>query len=242
MYRDAVILTNAKCNLDCPHCSRWFFQRDYAGYHLSLEETSNICKRINELGIRFRFVRLTGGEPTLWKHLTEGCKIIKEANIADKVLLMSNCSTIDKTIELLNLGYIDEVRTNLAVEEKNRHNAAGVEKLKNEFPDKISITMDVHVPHPFPPIKDSLPAGWANGKVGCTCNHVTFLGDKVFQCANEHDRCRFVGENPKPINLSNDWPSHYNDPKKFNRPMCSVCLVNPKVKPKIPKRYRLFEN
>ena len=235
MYKDSLFLVTSKCNLDCPFCSRWFFHKDYSGYQMSMEELSDICTRVTDLGIHFDAVRVTGGEPTLWKHLGKGLRLIRESGITDKIMLMSNCVTVNETISLIEADYIDEVRTNLAVEMKNRYNAKGIEKLKAKFPDKVYVVMDTHFPHPWPPLEDVLPAGWKNGRIGCVCDHVTFLGHEVFQCANEHDRCRFAGEKPEPTNLFEDWITHFNDPKKFNRLMCSVCLVNPKVKAKISK-------
>jgi molybdenum cofactor biosynthesis enzyme MoaA len=79
IVRGEIVLTDA-CNFRCPYCRE---QRADLRQHLSLQKAKDITAILSEHGLVN--LRLSGGEPTIWKGLVGLVDYAKSLNITRKV-------------------------------------------------------------------------------------------------------------------------------------------------------------
>jgi len=176
-------------------------------------------------------ISLSGGEPTLWWYINEGCDVIREyKNIY--LTINSNCVKVDLLSQLLKTNKIDCVFTDTA-----NTDIRNVDKLKEMFPNKIRVHEWENAEHkkpPIEPIEDSLPAS-------CGCHKIGIIGNYALVCPNffsivnriGRDVNYFIGQYV--FSLDDGWLQSILDigKDKFTMEVCKYCLANNKVWDKI---------
>lgn len=217
-----LLLVTGECNMACPHCAQGWWRRDYKDYHMSLEEISLLCKRVDELGLHFGQAMVMGGEPALWKNLGEGCHVLHESGVFDKVYVYSNCKNPLPIMSVLDKGWADKV----VVQTVNMSDI-GVACLVNNHPDKVSVTQQPeHWVHPDTLLDGVLPAA-------CGCDQITVFDYKVYSCPGAyHNTKRFgldVDNPPLWMDLQEDWKTFFDRMDRYNIQACRGCLANGKL-------------
>jgi len=217
-----LFLVTGKCNMACPHCAQGYWRKDYMNYQMTPQEIKTICRRTRELGLHFAQALIMGGEPALWIHLEEGCRIIKESKLFDRIDIYSNCKKTEPLINLLDKGLADKIAVqtvNMSIE--------GMGELWAKHAADVNIApLEAHKIHPDKPIENSLPAA-------CGCDQITVFDGKVYSCPGGYHNTVRMGwdvDNPRLwVNIEDDWYSYFMQMDRYSIPACSVCLANCKV-------------
>jgi len=185
-------------------------------------EIETICRRIKELGLHFGQAFIMGGEPALWKHLEDGCRVIRESKAFNRIHIYSNCKKPEPLIALLDRGLADVVETQAV-----NGNAAGIRKVREKHPTHMNVAnQDVHRVHPIKPVEGALPAL-------CGCDQITVFGGKVYSCPGAYHNTVRMGwslDEPKLwMGVEEDWYTHFSQMDRYNIPACTVCLANGKI-------------
>ena len=179
-------------------------------YHMSVEELVHLIKRVKEIGVEYREVWLTGGEPTLWHYLEAGVLHLRRQFA--RVGMNTNgsnpayCSLFDEV----------QVTAYPGVEEKfdGRENVRFADAEHRRFPSEAR--------------EGILPAD-------CRCNFHSYIAGRLYTCGNAFSQLRRLGRDPFDTAFScpiaGDFGEHWErtkDRKKW-RDVCKVCLGNRKV-------------
>ncbi|KMT22634.1 radical SAM/SPASM domain-containing protein [Clostridium cylindrosporum] len=109
------------CNFKCNYCGHSLgFEKMKEKYNfqpetMSLETYKRIIEQVKEFPNKLKMLSLTGhGEPLINKNLPEMIKIAKEANIAERVEIITNASLLTEEIakDLIDAG-LDTIRISL---------------------------------------------------------------------------------------------------------------------------------
>ena len=217
-----LFLVTGKCNMACPHCAQGTWRRAYINYHMTPGEVGMICRRIKESGLHFDQALIMGGEPTLWKYLEDGCRIIRESKVFNEIDIYSNCKNADVLMGVLDKGLADKIKVqtvNMDVE--------GVHKLHQCHAQYMDVSQqEGHRVHPESPMEGVLPAT-------CGCDQITVFDGKVWSCPGAyHNTIRMGWSVDKPkvwMDVEEDWYGYFNRMDRYSIPACSVCLANGKV-------------
>ena len=217
-----LFLVTGKCNMACPHCAQGYWRKDYMNYQMTPAEIKTICRRTRELGLHFAQALIMGGEPALWIHLEEGCRIIKESKLFDRIDIYSNCKKTEPLIALLDKGLADKI----AVQVVNM-SAAGINKLSKKYADKLIIApQDEHRIHPDHLLDNALPAL-------CGCDQITVFDNRVYTCPGAYHNCKRLGldiDNPRLwVNVEDDWRTYFDRMDRYSIEACRGCLSNGRV-------------
>ena len=210
------------CNLSCPNCTQKEWMEDFPNYHMTPDEVRAICRRVRELGMHFAWAHITGGEPSLWGFLEEGCRIIRESGVFDHIEVRSNCKVTQSLSRVLDAGLVDHVVT-----QDVNCNKRGAKLLKEKYGKRIAIIeQSEHRVHPDNPLNNVLPAE-------CGCDRVTIFNYRVYPCANMYANLKRMGRDVIASNLSigieHNWKLFIEGINRFNMDACKVCLANGKV-------------
>jgi hypothetical protein len=179
-------------------------------YHMSIKELEHLIHRIKELGLEYREVWLTGGEPTMWQYLKEGVAQLRRH--FERVGMNTNGNTPAACL------LFDDVQVTAypGVEEKFKG-------YKN-----IVFVGGKHLKFPSEPVVGTLPAD-------CRCNFHSYIAGRLYTCGNVFSRLRRLGRDPfDPIfscPVDGNFGRHWERTKESKRwkDVCKVCLGNRKV-------------
>jgi len=221
-----LFLVTGACNMACPHCAQGWWRKDYINYHMTPDEIKTICRRTRELGLHFAQALIMGGEPALWKHLEEGCRVIRESGLFDEIHIYTNYKDVDPLINLFDKGLAD-----LAIVQTVNMSIEGVRKLWEKHAVKIRITnQPSHWVHPDKPVEGTLPAA-------CGCDQITVFDGRMYSCPGAYHNTKRMGwdiDNPRLwVNIEDDWYSYFMKMDRYSIAACSVCLANSKMSPSI---------
>ncbi|MFA5759627.1 MAG: radical SAM protein [Clostridia bacterium] len=220
------LFVTGKCNLNCKYCNQKEFRNNFQNYDMSLETIKIFCDKIENLPIEIE-VALSGGEPTLWKNLTEGCGLIRECkNVIIK--LNTNCIKFEIINELLKNNLIDVVFTDSA-----NYNQLNADLLHYSWGAQVVIHQwenNQHKKPPVLPLEGVLPAS-------CGCDKIGVIDNFVYICPNFYSIINRVGLNNKEFfgkyiyNIKEDWYNKLIEMRKekYNMEVCKYCLGNNKV-------------
>lgn len=217
-----LFLVTGQCNMSCPHCAQGWWRKDHMGYHMTPDEIRIICRRTRELGMHFSQAMIMGGEPALWKHLEEGCRVIRESQAFDQIHIYTNYKSVDPLINLFDKGLAD-----LAIVQTVNMSVDGVRKLWDKHADRVRITnQPAHWIHPDKPIEGAIPAG-------CGCDQITVFDGRVYSCPGAYHNTKRMGwdiDNPRLwVNVEDDWRTYFEQMDRYSIAACSVCLSNTKT-------------
>jgi len=217
-----LFLVTGTCNMNCPHCAQGWWRKDYMDYHMTPDEIRTICRRTRELGLHFAQALIMGGEPALWKHLEEGCRVIRESGLFNRIDIYSNCKDTKPLISLLDKGLADRIAVQVVNMSPN-----GVCELWKDHAHRVDITQqDVHKIHPDKPIEGALPAL-------CGCDQITVFDGRVYSCPGAYHNTKRMGwdvDNPRLwVNVEDDWRTYFERMDRYGIKACTVCLANGRV-------------
>lgn len=217
-----LFLVTGACNMACPHCAQGWWRKDHLGYHMSPDEINFTCLRIKELGLHFGQAMVMGGEPALWKHLEEGCAVLKASGAFDEIDIYSNCKSPDAIISVLDKGFADKVVTQTVNMSGN-----GVDTIAEKYPDKVSVTQQSeHWVHPVKVIEGVVPAL-------CGCDQLTVFDWKMWSCPGAYHNTKRLGldvDNPPLwVALQDDWKTFFTNMNRYSITACGACLANSRI-------------
>ena len=216
-----------ECNMTCPNCVQLPWRKDYNAYQMLPQEVAIICKRIKDQGLHFEWAHITGGEPSTWVYLEEGCKIIKDSGAFDLIEVWSNCRITKPLSKLMDSRVVELIHTQSANMSKD-----GAALLLKKYGPRMDIIPSAgHQVNPEQPLDDVLPAT-------CGCDRVTVFNYRVYSCANAYSCSRRAGmdmDNPRIwVSVYDDWVKFIDGMDRFNQQYCRMCLANGKVSARMP--------
>lgn len=143
----------------------------YKGYQLEIKELEQFIDYTKNSGYFFEIMHVHGmGEPLLWSHFDDGLKLLKESNIAGKIIVTTNGLLLDKIrdqtwqyIDLLSVSLYPDFPKQSLLKEK-----------KDKYKNKIEIV-------PSTSFRAKPIRGYYNKiPCHCTCHGPMFVKDKVF--------------------------------------------------------------
>jgi len=216
-----TMFVTGDCTLNCPYCSQARLRRRLAGYQMSLAEVRHFIHRCRQLGVRYKRLQPSGGEPTLWKHLEPALKLLEASGIAERLYMVTN-GTRPKEIHD-TIKYFHQVRVSLYP-----HNVEQAADLARRYPDKIEVWDDAHRRVPSKPLVGVLPSD-------CGCDWHSLAAGRVYSCPQALDLALRLGLDPDGEDLScsvdDDFPRHFQrrQPSRYVQPICAMCLANRNV-------------
>ena len=161
------------CQYNCMNCGHGSFKSIYKNYHMSIHELNRFLYYTEKSNYHIREVLLHGpGEPTLWKHLNEGIKILYESDVIGDIYISTNGVSLDR-IKEETFKYIDKIRISVYPDAKE-NDIIGY--LQQRFPEKIELeVMNRFTSLPNREYPNSIPCR-------CSCPIPFFIEDKIFYC------------------------------------------------------------
>ena len=224
MYFDmqlTIVVTNA-CDRRCELCVAQWLRRDEPRYMMTLDQIADFVVCTKQSDYRFRYVTVTGGEPTLWPYLQDAATMLGLARIADCLLLYSNGHNPKAfTPELMKLfsaaklsGYPDE------------HYA----EILARYPDKVSIyPITEHVVPPTEPVANSLPAQ-------CLCFGPAYYDGRVYPCLGGFLDDHRMGRRTPGKPICRGYMDDFDPGKVVMQETCRYCVTNLPVWTASPKK------
>jgi len=172
------IVATTRCNLSCPDC----LARGHDDRELDMVDMAAISLYHRQRCI-FPRIAITGGEPTLWPHLTDAIDLFTSTGIAKSIKVISNgrgCNAWDygnaDVVQVSNYGCI---------------NQADIVRLKAQMGKRLRIANPTHVQPE------------AVETVDCSSKHHTYYAGQVYPCAAAWRQVgavgRPIGEEPGEI-------------------------------------------
>ena len=219
-----VIWVTSRCNLDCPLCNQKTIRRLHPDYEMTLDELQYILSSSQARGIRYSTIELTGGEPTLWSHFSEGIRLICESGMARHVTFITNGRDPEGTTEIANRYGLHYVVSAHQCSKANAevHRRQGVGVIWNKAP---------HYPPPEKPILRVLPAECSQRQDGHgrVVRQLYYVQGRVWYCCMAYSASRLVGDLPLYSCPFDDDFGAYFYTRRYDLPICRVCLCNKNV-------------
>ncbi len=216
-----LIYVTSECNLSCKWCNQKYTMSQNEGYEMSMEEVHAIVESCKRRNIRFNYIELTGGEPTLWKHIREGVAAFRR--ISNEVTLVTNGNNPELILSL-------DLRTwGVSASQATK---AQLEKYRNSTSGSIFYNAHSHKQTPDKPLPDTLPADCGVSYLPhkrIQQNSYTYIRGKVYYCCTAFPLSEKVGLTPDLVcDFEDNFIAKFAD-KTFNKSICSYCLCNKKV-------------
>jgi hypothetical protein len=208
------------CQYDCLNCGHGSFRSVYKNYHMSIDELNRFLYYTKKSNYHIRDVYLHGpGEPTLWKNLNEGLKILYESPVVGNVYIVTNGVSLNR-IKEETFQYIYIVL--IAVYPDAKENDL-ITHLCQEFPEKIKFHVESQfLSHPTKEYPNSIPCR-------CICPFPSVIDNKIFYCSP----AIFDAAKAKGVDIF-DCHEVYSELKENylhnvsvgNFDLCKYCLLN----------------
>ena len=134
LSRCEIVLT-ARCNFSCPYC------RSVGGKDMSYEDAKAIVRRWTMQGLKN--IRFSGGEPTLWKGLTDLVEYARSRGV-ERIAISSNGSASQEQYqELIDAGVNDfSISLDACCAEDGDKMAGGIKGVFNTIAENIAWLSD----------------------------------------------------------------------------------------------------
>lgn len=220
-----ALFVTGLCSLKCPNCNQRVTRNALANYWMQKSELEHIVSSCKRRNIHFRTIEITGGEPSLWPILEWGLKFLNESGIADYVTFVTNGNNAREVARLARRQSIcytvsSSQATKLQIEEHKRHG-----------PDNVSWNEHQHRSLPKAVVQDSLPAicSQQTDRLGQAMSQLSYIQGNIYYCCLAYANSAIVGSDPRYVcSFDDDFVSHFAK-RKFDVPICSVCVCNEKV-------------
>lgn len=221
MYLRLLIYVTSDCTLKCKWCNQNYTMTENKGYQMSMDEVWDIVESCKKRKLRFNYIELTGGEPSLWKSIKKGAEAFSE--ICDVVTLVTN-------------GNNPELVLSLNLKEWGVSSSqASKEQLKVYHDRKrgdVFYNAHSHKKTPEVPLENALPADCSvrfTARNMIPQNSYTYIRGKVYYCCTAFPLSEKAGLTPDIVcDFEDDFITKFAD-KTFDKPICSYCLCNKKV-------------
>jgi hypothetical protein len=176
---------------------------------MTREQFIRIIERLNEQNVNIDWMIFSGGEPTLWSHLTWAIKYAKEKGVKHVRVITNG---IDR--EAKDYGDADII----AISHYGGINRLDILHLRKQLGRKrVKIQCVVHLPWSLcKTTKNSSPAD-------CGCTHLTFSGDKAYPCGNTGGRETDVG-----VSVEEPFYEILMSRNPWMNELCEKCIGNRK--------------
>jgi|GEM_PF-4510441 len=216
-----TIFVTSQCGENCPYCSQTHLRQSLGKYHMGLDEVGKLIERCQILGVHYDLIRLSGGEPTLWKHIYPGLEMLSNSGIADKFDIASNCQRPDVIEAIIDL--LSAVRLTLYP-----NNSDSIREIALKYPEKVNVWGEAHRKMPAMPLKGTLPAN-------CCCTAQAYSKGWFYSCPNAFSNACHVGldvHSPElACSVNENFGAHFlaHHESRYSHLICSVCLANEHV-------------
>jgi len=157
---NACIVCTTRCNLHCPDCLARGRGRDNPEMDAVHMAAISIYYRSRCM---FPRITITGGEPTLWPHLTDAIDLLNSTGIAKSIKVITN----GRGRNAEDYGNADVVQ----VSNYGCINQADIVRLKSQMGKRVRIVNPTHVQPE------------AVETVECSSKHHTYYAGRVYPCA-----------------------------------------------------------
>jgi len=226
------LLVTSACGMHCEHCIMRHLLRAQKDYQMSLEEVQAFIEASERSGYKFD-IMLTGGEPSLWKHLKNGVLMLKRSRICGSLMVFTNATSIESLLDEEVIGAIDK----LWISNYKTTDPENVKILQERYASKIDLhNMFEFWETPQGPVADTLPAECLNGEI-FLCNY------QVYACPHS---ASIAHGNGSTILLSNPLrPGFIKGLSRIKnnqqKEICAWCISNNKLRRKIKRVSNLSE-
>ena len=213
-----LIWVTSDCNLDCKWCSQKYTRQQFSGYHMSMNEVRLLAISLKERNIYIDTIELTGGEPSLWNNLEEGCFVLKK--VCDKLTLVTNGNNPQRVIDL-KLPYYMVSKSQATPKQLKKHMLNANTLVVNHS----------HKELPKTAMEDSLPAECCvkHDQFGHRQNNLLYIKGNVYYCCNAFALTEKTGLSKDIfISFQDDFITYFKD-KDFNQSICSYCICNSRI-------------
>lgn len=107
LFRSMIINPVRACMLRCDNClvCHWLEKGDEKT--MTMGQVEELCRCIKDSGYHFYQADVTGGDPSLWAHLPECLKMLKQSKLFDRVITYTNLmwygeDTKDRLLNIAN--------------------------------------------------------------------------------------------------------------------------------------------
>lgn len=219
-----VLWVTSRCNLDCPLCNQQAARRKYPDYEMSKGELKEFLYSCRRRGITFSGVEIAGGEPSAWPLLGWGLRELRRTSISPFITFITNGNDAEHVASVAAKHEVtySVSTTQTTPEQVAIHRAKGVGVTWNDH---------AHRPVPQSPVPDSLPAECSQrrDRTGRIVRHLLYFNGYVYYCCMALANSLIVGDDPRyRCRYDEDFVEFFSD-RKFDVPICSVCLCNEKV-------------
>lgn len=208
-YRQVLISTTKTCNLRCPRCYLRGLPPEKKNYFMTGGQFIRVIDRLKEQNVPVDWMIFSGGEPTLWPHLTWAINYAKDS-LGCRVRVITNA--IDRNGK--DYGNADVV----AISHYGGLNRLDIQRLRHQLGKKrVKVQTIVHLPWPFLKTReDSLPSD-------CGCTLLTFHGDKAYPCGSTGGQ-----ETDDGVSVEEDFYKKFLNGNPWVNELCKKCLANRK--------------
>jgi hypothetical protein len=193
---------------------------------MSLEELDHFILSCKTRNIRFDFIELTGGEPTLWPLFEEGVKKLVESEITERVTFITNGSSPELAVRVANQHNLRYVVS------KTQATPAQIEYHKN-YGVGVSWNTEPHIECPTSLHLENVPASCSQkqSREGFVVRELCYDQGKVWYCCTAEANMRRLGVDDPTLccNFDDDYDTFFKD-RKFDRTICGSCLCNSRMR------------
>ncbi len=186
--------------------------KEKLSYSMTKAQFARIIDRLNDQNIKVNWMCLSGGEPTLWPHLTWAIDYAKKNGTVQSILVGTN--GIGRKAE--DYGDADVV----CITHYGAINRLDILRLRKQLGRKRTrIQYVVHLKWPFEiPVDNPLPAD-------CGCVNLAFVGDRLYPCGMAAGR--EVGNS---VSVEEPFYEIFMGRDPHTQELCKTCLSNRKNK------------
>ena len=208
------VIVTGECNRRCEHCCIHVIREQNSGHMMTMDHVEKLIRATLDSHYRFKTLLVTGGEPVLWPLLTDASKLLRESNLADKMMLFSNGDIVPAfTPKLMDLYDI----VALSVYPDSDHRI-----LSQKYPGKIQYCMALeHFPLPTEAVPGCLPAQ-------CNCFGPVVYNGLVSECFAYLVAMR-LGKTHTGREISVGYMDGFDPQRIIRNELCQWCLTNQKA-------------
>lgn len=233
-----VIVTTGSCQLNCNGCTAGKWRAKNRRFHLTLRDLRAFLDACLASNYRMGVLRLTGGEPLLWRNLDKGLAMIRASGVVKKIKLFTNAvaATSEKK---KNLEHVISNVDRLAISDYGVC-PENVERLKELAKNKTHVSSVDRTYFNDPTEFHAAPVDDRREEYMpcvCGCRGHTLVGDRVYVCTDAV--WMFGWRDPEPDWIWTDVKTGFLEGLPLgqheNYDFCSYCTANKTVRQTLRK-------
>ena len=209
------------CNQNCDLCTTKVLRDRFGSNQLSLEQLAVIIDNLKAKNIFVRKLLINSpGEPTLWRHMEEGIKMIRNAGICKLISVSSNGLLLQKIEPIVDL--VHEIM--ITIHPPFKHEDKVIEFAKKHNKVKICKALNKFNPIPFgesAPLHD----GCFAVAPAIVIDEVNILCGGTYYAAAKHAAALDKPYVPMTLPLDSDWHLQLGKAQGMQE-ICKYCSNN----------------